>query len=111
MYIDENYNSYHYLVEAHDNYLILSNKSHISGSSGDIDSIPIVYNYFSPAVTFSSTYSSEETRSFTSLDLSNNIEDRADFPIIFLCGFTLIFTFIFIINQITKLVRKGGVFN
>lgn len=111
MYINENYNNYKYLVEPHDNYVILSNKSHISGSSGDADLIPVVYNYYYPSVSLPGTYSSEQSFSFTSLDLSNNIEDRADFPLIFICGFIIIYTLIFLINQLTKLVRKGGVFN
>lgn len=110
MYIDSNYNNYDHLIEAHDNYLILSSSSRINGSSGDPDTINCVYNYFIPSITIPGRYSSEESFSFTTLDLTNNIADRADFPLIFICGFILIFILIFIINQLTKLVKKGGIF-
>lgn len=113
MYIDENYNNYKYLVEAHDNYVILSSSSAITGESGDTDSVNAIIQYFNPALTIPLTYYSDKTFSFTNIEnqLSNNIEDRADFPIIFICGFILIFLFIFIINNLSKLFKKGGVFS
>lgn len=110
MYIDNDYLSYSYLVEAHDNYVILSNVSSIQGESGDFDSVHAVYNYFSPPVTIPFTYYSYDTFNFPSIEVDNNFSSRADFPFIFLCSFTLIFVLIFIINQLSKLVKKGRYF-
>ena len=111
MYIDENYNNYKYLVEAHDNYIILSSSSAIHGESGDTDNVNAIIQYINPPYTIPLTYYSEKTFSFTDIEsnLSNNIEDRADFPNIFICGFIIIFLLIFIINTLTRLFKKGGI--
>lgn len=111
VYINSGDSNFKYLVEPHDNFLILSTKSHISGSSGDPDSVPALASYFN-GYSFPFTYSSEQTFSFSNIadSFTSNFEDRSDFPVIFICGFILIFTLIFIINQLSKLVKKGGVF-
>ena len=112
MYIDSNYNEFTNLVELHDNYAILSDKTKIRGYSGDADTVSVVYNYYNPSFTVPATYTSEQSFNFIDYSdyLTNDFEDRGDFPIIFLCGFTLIFMLIFIINCLTKLVKRGGVF-
>jgi len=48
-YLDSNYSNYTNLVEVNDNYLVLSTSSRISGSSGDLDYVPVVYQYLQPS--------------------------------------------------------------
>lgn len=110
MYLENKYSNYNYLIELHDNYAILSTSSHISGSSGDSDSVNAIANYFDPHYVVPFTYHSEESFSFNYITTSDNIEDRGDFPKIFICGFILIFVLIFIINNLSKLFKKGGIF-
>lgn len=111
MYINENYSNYKYLVECHDNFVVLSTSSSISGTSGDTDSVPAIANYFNGYV-LPFTFYSNNTFRFTNIQdsLSHNLEDRSDFPLIYICGFFTIFVLVFIINQFTKFVKKGGVF-
>lgn len=112
-YMNSDYSDYKYLVEAHDDFLILSSRSHISGSSGDIDYIPIIYQYLSPSsLTIPSRYYSYDTLTFVdvSSQFSDSIYDRKDFPLIFICGFIILLIFLFVLNNLTKLVHKGGIF-
>lgn len=109
-YSTQEYLSYNHLVEAHDNYIILSSANRINGSSGDPDSVPAIYSYLNPHVEIPFTYSSEESFSFPLVSLSSDLQDSSMFPSIFICSFILIFVFVFIINQLTKLVKKGGIF-
>ena len=112
MYINENYNNYKYLVYASDNYICLSNSSRVEGSSGDPDSINVIYNYFNNGFILEDSLDFEYSKHFNNIEdsFSNNITDLGLFPQIFICGFILIFVLIFIINNLTKLVKKGGVF-
>lgn len=43
--------------------------------------------------------------------LTDNDFDRADMPLIFICQFILVFCFVWIINQLSKLIHKGGAFS
>lgn len=83
-----------------------------TAKAGDTDDVPAIIQYINPPLTIPLTYYSDKTFTFTNIEdyLSNNIEDRADFPFIFTCGFILIFLFIFIINNLSKLFKKGGIF-
>lgn len=110
MYLESDYSNYNHLVELHDNFAVLSTSSHINGSSGDPDEVNALANYFDPHYVVPFTYRSEETFSFDQITTSDNIEDRGDFPKIFICGFIIIFILIFIINNLSKLFKKGGIF-
>lgn len=83
------------------------------GLVGDIDTIPCVIQYFQPSITtIETSYSSYDTLSFTdvSSQFSTSIFDRADFPILFIDNFIICLIFVFVINQLSKLVYKGGLF-
>jgi len=60
---------------------------------------------------FLGRYYSYDSFTFTdvSSSVSDSIYDRADFPIIFLCGFIILLIFAFVINQLSRLVKKGGI--
>lgn len=112
-YLPEEYSSYKYLVSASDNYVCLSNSHRVQGSWEDPDSIDVVYQYFTPSITTIPsrlTFSSSQTFTNVSSEISTDIFDRADFPQIFICNFIIILIFAFIVNQLTKFVKKGGVF-
>lgn len=112
-YVPTDYLDYNYLVDYDSNYLVLSNRSRILGESGDSDSIPCIIQYLTPSInTIETTYSSYDSRSFSDVSnfMSDSIFDRADFPQIFICNFIIILIFAFIINQLSKLCVRGGIF-
>lgn len=113
MYINSDYENYKYLVDYSDNYIVLSTSSKIYGSSGDIDTIPVVVQYLTPSpLTIETTYSSYETSSFSDVSdtFSQDFFDRADSLSLFGCHFIFIVFIVFIFNQLTKLFKKGGIF-
>lgn len=82
-------------------------------SLGDIDSVPCYIQYFEPSsYGFESTYYSYDSFTFTDISdtFTSDMLDRADFPILFICSFCIAVITVFIINQITKLFCKGGIF-
>lgn len=113
IYIDSDNTNYKYLVSASDNYVVLSRSSSIDGTWDNPDTINVLYQYFTPSVySIKTTYTSTSSRSFSdvSSQFATSIYDRSDFPILFVCNFLTLFLFGFILNQLTKLVKKGGVF-
>lgn len=112
-YLPSEYSDYKYLVSLSDNYVILSTSKAIYGESGDSDTVPCIYQYFTPSIyTIESSFTSEESFSFSDIssDVSSSIFNRADFPIIFICNFIICLIFVWVINQLSKLVYKGGIF-
>lgn len=109
IYVPEDYSNYKYLVAVHDNYITLSNDNSVSGSLDSPDSISVIHQYFSPSIyTINDTmvYYSSEHFSNISSDLSSSVFDRGDFCSLFICNFIVIVMFAFILNQLTKLVKK-----
>ena len=97
MYLPSSYNNYKYLVEAHDNYVVLSPNHHIYGDSGDPATINCVYQYFYPSIyTIEGTYTSEDTLTFPDISssFSDSIFDRGDFLDLFVCNFICCVIFI-----------------
>lgn len=65
-----------------------------------------MYNYLD-------SYDVSYTRSTLAIDsdyLSDNDYDRADMPLIFVCQFIVCLFVVWVLNQLSKLVHKGGVF-
>lgn len=60
-------------------------------------------DYYTTSYSLSTIAVSEE-------DISTNDYDRADMPSIFICQFLCCVFFVWILNQLSKLVKKGGVF-
>lgn len=79
--------------------------------AGDTDHVNAIINYFNPPEVIPITYYSDKTFHFNNIEnnISNNIQDSPVFPVIFQCGFILILLFIFIINNLTRIIKKGGV--
>lgn len=113
VYLPSEYQDYKYLVSTHDNYLLLSKNSHAYGESGDPATINCVAQYFTPSIyTIETTYTTENYETYTNIsDLyTDSIFDRADFPQLFICNFIICLIWVFVINQLSKLVYKGGLF-
>lgn len=112
MYIDENYDNYKYLVQASDNFVVLTNQSSVSGSWDRPDTIDIIYQYFEPSflvVESEKTYTNTQT--FTRInDIESGFFARPDCLDIIKVQFLVIFFVIFVLNALTRFVRKGGVF-
>lgn len=113
IYLESNYNNYKYLVDCSDNYIVLSTRSRVVVPSGDSVDIPVIYKYFQPSfITLESNYNIYESTNFSDVShlFSDSIYDRPDFPQIFICGFIIFVIFAFVLNNLTKLVHKGGIF-
>lgn len=80
---------------------------------GDSATIPCIAQYFTPSIyTIPCTYTTEDYLTFTDIssDFSDSIFDRADFPQLFICNFIICLIFVFVVNQLSKLFYKGGIF-
>lgn len=136
IFIDQNIPSdYRYIVDLQSNYIVLYNHSSISSINSPIS---VYIQFFTPSqyvyipnyyLTNSSLILTELTTTYDLVDssstdieyttrlsqldndyISSDIFDRSDFPQIFICGFIILFLFAFILNNLSKLVKKGGIF-
>lgn len=111
MYVPEDYASYKYVVSYHDNYIVLTNRSSISASWDNVQTVPIIYQYFKPSTyTFDGFTTFNSSRSFEEIEISHSEFDRADYPEILQSQFFVIFFILFILNGLTKFVKRGGIF-
>lgn len=109
IFVNEDYNNYKYLVEASDNYVVLSNSSYVEGDWQNPDTIDVIYQYIKPStLTIEGTQTYTTTKSFDRVEISNDFWDRGDSPTIF--GYAVLVTFLalYIINILTKVVKRGG---
>lgn len=105
--------SYKYLYDVGDNYIALTNTSHSVGSYMDPDEISIIYQFFQPSFqTLETSVEVYNERYYdnVSSQFSDNFFDRSDAPQIFICQFLICVWFVWLLNQLSKLVHKGGVF-
>lgn len=109
IYVNDNYKNYKYLVEVSDNYVCLSDTRIVSADWQNPVTIDVIYQYLSPStyvIEGTKTYTSE--RSFDTIETSQEFWDRSDSSNIFNCGLVMTFFALFIINQLTKIVKRGG---
>lgn len=111
MYVDSNHLDYCYLVELSDNYVVLTNRRNVSASFDNPTEYPIVYQYISPSI-----YCVESTRitrsniTFTQIDVDDDFYLRGDCLNIVIAQFYVLFFVVFLINAMTRLFKKGGIF-
>lgn len=111
MFVNEGYENYKYLVKASDNYIILSNDNYASGTWENPDSINIIYQYIKPSILTiegQMEFTNEET--FERVETTSNYWDRGDACELTIAGLGILFFILFIINALTRFVRKGGIF-
>lgn len=109
IFVNEDYDNYKYLVEASDNYVVLSNSSSVHGDWQNPDEINVIYQYIKPSTVViegTQTYTTEKY--FDRVEISSNFWDRGDSPTIF--GYAVLVTFLalYIINILTRIVKRGG---
>lgn len=112
MFVKEEYASYDNLVEVSDNYIVLTNRASVTADWQNPNEINVIYQYLEPSeLVIEDTMTFTTSRSFESIETSQNFYDRADCHEILLSGFLISFLCCFIINGITKFMVKGGIFN
>ena len=110
IFINEDYYNYKYLVEASDNYFVLTNSASTNGSWESPDEIDVVYQYIKPStLTVEGSQTFTTTKSFDKVDLSSDFWERADSPAIFSVSILVIFCTLFILNIFTRIVKRGGI--
>lgn len=114
MYLPEDFQDYKYLVEAHDNYFILSKTHHIYGDSGDPATVNCIYQYIYPSIyTIEGTYTTESYLVLpdVSSSFSDSDFDRGDFLPLFICNFLVCVIIVWVLNNLSRLFYKGGGFS
>lgn len=109
IFVNEDYDNYKYLVEASDNYVVLTNSSYASGTWESPDEIDVIYQYITPStlvIEGTRTYNSEKY--FERVDISSDFWDRADSPMIFESAVLVTIIAVYIINILTRIVKRGG---
>lgn len=112
MFINEKYKNYNYVVGISDNYLILSKQASVNASWDNPRTIDVVYQYLNPSfLTIEATRTFNTTTYFSEVDEnSQSFFARADCNQIILSQFLVIFFVIFVLNGLTRFVKKGGIF-
>lgn len=111
IFVNEDYSNFKYLVSASDNYFILTNQRSATGTWQEPETIDIIYQYIKPSIyTIESTKSITDTRTFQQVEITSNIENRADFNDILNSYFIILFFFLFLLNGFTRFAKKGGIF-
>lgn len=111
MYVPENYSNYKYLVSYSDNFVVLTNRSSVTADFQSPANIPVLIQYHSPSTFYiTNTQTFNTSRQFTLVSVSSSFYDRADCPQIICSSFCVGLFIIFIINGLTRLVKKGGIF-
>lgn len=110
IYLNDNYKNYKYLVEVSDNYICLSDTKNVTADWQNPETIDVLYQFFKPstyAIETTKTYTSD--RSFETIKTSQDFWDRADSPALFSVSILVIAFTLFIINILTRIVRRGGI--
>ena len=110
IYLNDNYKNYKYLVEVSDNYICLTDEKNIVADWEHPHSIDVVYQFFKPStyvVEDVKTYTSD--RSFETVKTSQDFWDRGDSPALFSVSVLVIACTLFLINILTKIVKRGGI--
>lgn len=111
MFVNEGYENYKYLVDVSDNYIILSKDSYVDGTWDNPDTTKVIYQYTKPStLTIESELTYTTSKDFTKIEQNNNYWDRGDACEITLATFSMIWFILFVINALTRFVKKGGVF-
>lgn len=111
IFVNDGYENYKYLVEASDNYVILSNDNYASGSWDNPDKIDVIYQYLKPSIlTVETEMSFTREQTFERVEITTEYWQRADCPELTCASLAMLLFILFIINALTRFVKKGGVF-
>lgn len=111
IFVNEGYNRYKYVVEMNDNYIVLTNQRTVTADWQNPEQIDVIYQYFYPSTqTIENTRNYTSNNTFTEIETTDDFYYRADAPIIMTIGMIMTFFFIFILNGMTRIGKKGGIF-
>ena len=111
MFVNSDYLDYDYLVEYSDNYVVLSKNSSVSAIFESPRTIPVLVQYFTPSIVcLESTRTYRSYTEFSPIEVTDNFYERADCPVIMLAIFCCLFFVLFLINGLTRFVKRGGIF-
>lgn len=111
MFVNKDYEDYEHIVEVNDNYVTLTKRSSVNADWQRPIEIDVIHQYINPSIlTIEDTMTFTSSRDFESIETSSNFFDRADCPNIIIASMCVILFVLFIINGLTRFVRKGGVF-
>lgn len=111
MFVNEGYERYTYLVEASDNYVVLARQSSVSADWQNPETINVIHQYIKPStLTLEGTRTFTSSQSFTDIDCSDDYWERGDVSEILCCSFMMLFFLLFLLNGLTRIARKGGIF-
>lgn len=111
MFVNSDYLDYRYIVDVSDNYVCLAKTSSVSADWQNPITIDVIYQYLNPSImTLESSMTFSNSQQFSLVDVSDNFFERSDCPQIISCQLAVIFFILFVLNALTRFVRKGGVF-
>lgn len=111
MFVNSDFLNYDNIVEVGDNYVCLAKTSSVSADWQNPRTIDVIYQYFTPSIlTIETTKTFNSSQIFESIETSDDFFDRPDCPQIICCELAVIFFVLFILNGLTRFVKKGGVF-
>lgn len=111
MFVNEDYSQYKYVVGISDNYLILAKVDHVTADWNNQKTIDVIYQYLTPSfLTVEATRTFSTTTYFSDVETSQSFYARADSLDIIKVQMLVIFFVIFVLNGLTRFVKKGGVF-
>lgn len=111
IYVNSDYENYDNLVSVSDNYVVLTNRSSVSADWQNPKSIDIIYQFFdSPFNVIESERTFTSSQVFPKIDTTNNIMFSSQYPNFVICVLLVVMFILYIINPITKIIKKGGMF-
>lgn len=111
MYLSDSIPSgYKYIYDVGDNYIMLTDEKYLESG----DNLVVYTQYLEPSwLCLEMSVANKRDITLVALpedSISSSDFSRADFPEIFISGMVLLFFILFIINMLSRLVHKGGVF-
>lgn len=111
MFVNSDFLDYDNIVEFSDNFIVLSKVSSVSATFDNPRTIPVVVQYLYPStLCVVTTRTFRSNTSFEPIEVSDDFYSRSDCPQLISTIFICIFFLCFIINGLTKLFKRGGIF-
>lgn len=106
---DDNNLNYKYVVSYSDNYVVLSNQRYVYADYTEPEDLILLVQYFSPSdLSFKTTQTFYNDRTFTQIDVTNSDWQRKDISNIMIVSFFIIILTIFVYNILSKIFVRGG---
>lgn len=111
IYVPNDYSNYKYLVTYSDNYVVLTNVHSVTADWSNPRTINTIIQYFTPSIsTIESSTTISTQRTFEQVEITDDFWSRADCNQVVYTQFLYILTFVFLVNAMSRLFKKGGMF-